>query len=576
MKFTDKTKKPFDPRSFTRPLGEMLVNSGIITEKQLEEALKYQKNRKVKLGTALVELGYIDEEELAKFLGRQLGYPYVTLEKLEIPDELLRILPYEFMKRNLVVPVEKRGNILVLAMSDPLDQSLINEVSFLTSLHVEPVVCPEKSILNFLEERLSRESEIEKLIPKEIMEMEDMEIVEETEGEEGEEKPLVEEAPIVKFTHFLIVDAIRKDASDIHIEPYESLVRIRYRIDGVLHDVMTLPTWIKNSLASRVKVMSGMDIAEKRLPQDGRFKMKIGGREMDFRVSSLPTMFGEKIVIRILDPGKIRLDLSTLGFEEEQLKKFRKAINLPYGMILVTGPTGSGKTTTLYAALSELNKTEVNISTVEDPVEYYLPGINQVQVNETAGLTFATALRAFLRQDPDIIMVGEIRDIETAEISIRAALTGHLVLSTLHTNDAPSAVGRLIDMGVEPYLVSSSVVMVVAQRLVRLICENCKEKTKPNPEILKELGVDPDNSTFYKGKGCKKCNYTGYRGRIAIYEIMEVTPTIRELAVKKSPSEVIRKAALEEGMITLRESGIRKVKKGLTTLEEVLRTTSLD
>ncbi len=554
------------------PLGQILLKYKIVSPNELKEALDYQRRKGCKIGSALMELGYITEEELSDFLSQQLGIPSVILKDMNIPDELLRLLPYEYMKKNMVIPIERRKGSLVLAMSDPTDQSIINEVSFITGLHVEPVVAPEKSIKDFLEERLGGEFEIEKLIPKEVME-EEIEVIKEEEEEKEEEE--IEEAPIVKFVNFLITEAINKRASDIHIEPYEDFMRIRYRIDGVLHEIMSPPIKIKNALISRIKVMSNINIAEKRIPQDGRFKMKIRGREIDFRVSTLPTIFGEKVVIRILDREGLKLNLADLGFEIEQLEVFKKAISLPYGMILVTGPTGSGKTTTLYSAILELNRVNVNISTVEDPVEYNLPGVNQVQVNELAGLTFASALRAFLRQDPDIIMVGEIRDLETAEISVKAALTGHLVFSTLHTNDAPSTVGRLVDMGVEPYLVSSSVVLVVAQRLVRKICENCKEETRPARALIEELGIKEDIK-FYKGKGCPKCNFTGYKGRIGIYEIMEVNQSIRELIVEKSPTDVIRKAAIENGMMTLRESGIEKIKRGITTVEEVIRTTLLE
>ena len=554
-------------------LGQMLLKHHVITEKELKEALEYQKKKNIRIGSALLELGYIEEEELAGFLSQQLGIPSIVLKKTKIPDEMLKLLPPDYMKKHLVVPVEKRGSTLVVAMVDPTDQGVINEISFITGLRVEPVVAPEKSIREFLEERLGGELEIEKLIPKEMLEEEEeIEFVEEKKEEEEE----VEEAPIVKFVNYIIMDALKKRASDIHIEPYEDFLRIRFRIDGVLHEVMNPPLKIKNALVSRIKIMSNLNIAEKRLPQDGRFKLKIKDREVDFRVSTLPTIYGEKVVIRILDKEGLKWNLSELGFEEDQLNLFRKAIRMPYGMVLVTGPTGSGKTTTLYSAILELNKTDVNISTVEDPVEYNLPGINQVQVNESIGLTFASALRSFLRQDPDIIMVGEIRDLETAEISVKAALTGHLVFSTLHTNDAPSTVERLVDMGVEPFLVASSVNLVMAQRLVRVICENCKEEVKPDPALVEEVGIDPKEFRFFKGKGCKECNNTGYRGRIGIYELMEITPEIREAIIKRESSSVIREIARKNGMRTLRESGLLKVKRGITTLEEVIRTTAIE
>ena len=557
-------------------LGQILIKHHIITEKELKEALDYQKKRRIRLGSALMELGYIDEEELGGFLSQQLGIPFISLKKIKISEDTLKLLPSEYMKKHLVIPVEKKGSTLVVAMADPTDQSVINEIGFITGLRVEPVVAPEKSIKDFIEENIEKGFDLDKLIPQEILE-EEIEVIQEEEEKEREREEEIEEAPIVRFVNYIITEAIRLRASDIHIEPYEDFLRVRYRIDGVLHEMMTPPLKIKNALISRIKIMSNMNIAEKRLPQDGRFKMKIKDREIDFRVSTLPTLFGEKVVIRILDKEGLKWNLSELGFEKDELKMFKKAISLPYGMILVTGPTGSGKTTTLYSAILELNKTEVNISTVEDPVEYNLPGINQVQVNESIGLTFASALRSFLRQDPDIIMVGEIRDLETAEISIKAALTGHLVLSTLHTNDAPSTVGRLVDMGVEPFLVSSSLNLVIAQRLVRVICPHCKEEVEPDPASLEELGISPDDGIrFFKGKGCKECNFTGYKGRIGIFEMMEINSELRDAILRKEPADVLREIAIKNGMRTLRESGIMKVKKGITTIDEVLRTTILE
>ncbi len=557
-------------------LGQILIKHHIITEKELKEALDYQKKRRIRLGSALMELGYIDEEELGGFLSQQLGIPFISLKKIKISEDTLKLLPSEYMKKHLVIPVEKKGSTLVVAMADPTDQSVINEIGFITGLRVEPVVAPEKSIKDFIEENIEKGFDLDKLIPQEILE-EEIEVIQEEEEKEREREEEIEEAPIVRFVNYIITEAIRLRASDIHIEPYEDFLRVRYRIDGVLHEMMTPPLKIKNALISRIKIMSNMNIAEKRLPQDGRFKMKIKDREIDFRVSTLPTLFGEKVVIRILDKEGLKWNLSELGFEKDELKMFKKAISLPYGMILVTGPTGSGKTTTLYSAILELNKTEVNISTVEDPVEYNLPGINQVQVNESIGLTFASALRSFLRQDPDIIMVGEIRDLETAEISIKAALTGHLVLSTLHTNDAPSTVGRLVDMGVEPFLVSSSLNLVIAQRLVRVICPHCKEEVEPDPASLEELGISPDDGIrFFKGKGCKECNFTGYKGRIGIFEMMEINSELRDAILRKEPADVLREIAIKNGMRTLRESGIMKIKKGITTIDEVLRTTILE
>lgn len=558
--------------------GHLLLRAGFITEEQLQRALEEQKRRGKNLVSALIELGFIKEEELFDFLHTRYGVPSTDLEDVELDPKLVELIGADLMRKHLVVPVRKVGATLYVAMVDPFDVSLIDDLKFHTGLHIEALVAPESQIRKAIERFFDPTAALAETIKGGEFD-ETVELVRPQETFDlTEAEKTSEEAPVVKLVNTILADAITKDASDIHIEPYEKFIRVRYRIDGVLYEVMRLPMRVKNAVVSRIKIMSQLDIAERRLPQDGRFMVRMGGREIDFRVSVIPVQYGEKVVMRLLDKTRVNYELGDLGLEEDDVVKLDRAIRKPYGMILVTGPTGSGKSTTLYTILSELNQPSVNICTAEDPIEISLPGVNQVQVHEQIGLTFASCLRAFLRQDPDIIMVGEIRDLETAEIAVRAALTGHLVLSTLHTNDAPSTMTRLLDMGVEPFLVSSSVILVVAQRLVRTICPHCKEQVELPPESLLELGVPEEEIRngfrAFRGRGCSKCDNRGYRGRTAIFEIMEVDDRIKELVLRRAPAREVKEVALANGMRTLRESGILKVKKGITTVEEVLRVTS--
>ncbi len=534
----------------------------------------------------LIKRKVVSEEKLLSLLSEFFGVPYVDLREVEIPSDVIKIVPRSTAEKNLVIPFEKKGPVLKLAMADPSDVQTRERIRFTTGFKIQPYVALPFRIKEKLEEVYGKaEEEFFSKLKSEILK-ESISSKEEGELEEvvtssqvislDNLKSLASQAPIVKLVNALIMEALNKGASDIHIEPFEKELRIRYRIDGVLHEVGKYQPNIKDAVVARIKVLSGLDIAEKRLPQDGRMKAKYQGREIDFRVSTVPTIYGEKVVLRILDKGSLKLDLSELGLEDREYELLKKAIFAPYGMVLVTGPTGSGKTTTLYSSLLTVNRPEVNIMTVEDPVEYNLYGINQVQVNPEIGLTFARVLRAFLRQDPDIIMVGEIRDTETAEIAIEAALTGHLVLSTLHTNDAPSTVTRLIDMGIEPFLVSSSIILVIAQRLARKICPYCKAPYTYPKEVLLEVGFTPEEIEklqTYKGMGCEKCDFTGYKGRVALYEVMEVVPEIRDAVVKGKNADEIRKIAKKYGMRTLREIGKIKIAKGITTPEEVLRVT---
>ena len=531
----------------------------------------------------LVESKIVTEEKLLSLLSEFFKVPYVDLRTVVVDGSIVRIVPRDTAEKNVIFPFEKSGPNLKLAMRDPSDIQLREKIRFTTGFKVLPFVALDFRIKEKLEEFYGK-------IEEEFFSKLTQEIVETKEGDrELEEivtksqvvslddlKSLATQAPIVKLVNALILEALKKGASDIHVEPFENELRVRYRIDGVLHVVAKYSVDIKDAVVARFKVLSNMDIAEKRLPQDGRMRARFKGRDIDFRVSTVPTIYGEKVVLRILDKGGLKLDLSELGLEEREYSLLKKAIFSPYGMVLVTGPTGSGKTTTLYSSLLTVNTPEVNIMTVEDPVEYNLYGINQVQVKPEIGLTFAKALRAFLRQDPDIIMVGEIRDAETAEIAIEAALTGHLVFSTLHTNDAPSTVTRLIDMGIENFLVSSSIILVVAQRLARKICPYCKEEFRYPPEVLKEVGFKDEEIPYlktFRGRGCEKCDYTGYKGRVALYEVMEMVPEIRDAVVKGKNADEIRKIALRNGMRTLRDVGKIKIAKGVTTPEEVLRVT---
>jgi type IV pilus assembly protein PilB len=561
-------------------LGELLVQNNLISAQQLAKAQEEQKRSGGRLGYNLTKLGFIKETELTTFLSKQYGVPSINLSEIEIEQEVINLVPKEVADKHLVVPVNKAGANLIVAMADPSNIYAIDDLKFLTGYNIEVVVSSEQTI----KEAIEKYYDTEKMNFEGVLADFDDQEVEYVKDEDGEDIAELarssEEAPVVKLVNLILIDAIKKNASDIHIEPYEKEFRVRYRIDGVLYEVMKPPLKLKNAITSRVKIMSELDIAERRLPQDGRIKLKMGkGKEMDFRVSVLPTLFGEKVVLRLLDKSNLQLDMTKLGFEERQLKDFKDSIYKPFGMVLVTGPTGSGKTTTLYSALSELNQTTDNISTAEDPVEFNLPGINQVQMHEEIGLNFAASLRSFLRQDPDIIMVGEIRDFETAEIAVKAALTGHLVLSTLHTNDAPSTINRLLNMGIEPFLVASSVNAIIAQRLSRKVCSECKEKQKVPVQSLIDLGFSPEDAakvTVFKGKGCQLCNNTGYKGRIALYECMPIHEELREFVLNGASTAEIKREAMRLGMRTMRQSGLNKIMEGVTGIEEVLRSTMAD
>ena len=593
-------------------LGEILVRENLLTPQQLREALEFQREHGGRLGFNLVKMGLVSDDMITAVLSRQYGVPSVNLELFDIDDSVIRLIPREVAEKYSVLPLSRVGATLTLAMVDPTNVFAMDDIKFMTGLNIEPVVVSEASVQEAIARYYSQSREIELArefeesahsngngngnghhdsLPGSTMTLDQLDF--DSDGAEGlevidedEEIDLTnltrmsEDAPVVRLVNVLLSDALQRGASDIHIEPYEKEMRIRFRIDGVLYDVMHPPMRLRDALISRVKIMSKLDIAEKRLPQDGRIKIKLKAhgrsRELDFRVSTLPTLFGEKVVLRLLDKERLMLDMTKLGFEPESLVKFQRNISKPYGMVLVTGPTGSGKTNTLYSALQSLNQPETNIMTAEDPVEFNLPGINQVQMKEQIGLNFAAALRSFLRQDPNIILVGEIRDFETAEIAIKAALTGHLVLSTLHTNDAPSTISRLMNMGIEPFLVATSVNLIQAQRLIRRICKDCKAEHSLPPEALVEVGFSAEEAKqlkTYKGLGCAKCNNTGYKGRIGLYEVMEVTDEVRELILIGASALELRKRAIEDGMITLRESGLHKIRSGLTTLEEVVRET---
>ena len=594
-------------------LGELLVKRNYITSDQFKKALEEQKLKGGRLESNLIKLGYVKEDELLSFLSAQYRVPAVKLSKMEINQNVVKLIPSSTSKKYFIIPISRVGPKLTLAMADPSNIVVIDEIKFMTGFNVEPVVASETEIIDAikkyyggggnvagignvgfqaadysLDDEKSSTSENDFIIDDDVVDVDDfdslvhgavdnVEVVE-TQAQFDETGEI--EGPIIKIVNGILIKAIKLGASDIHFEPYEKNFRVRYRIDGVLRRDMVLPLQIRNAIVSRLKIMARLDIAERRLPQDGRIKLRMGkGREMDFRVSSIPVLFGEKVVLRLLDKSALQLDMTKLGFEESSLQDLNNAIHRPVGMILVTGPTGSGKTTTLYSALSELNKESENIITAEDPIEYNFMGINQVQMHEEIGLTFASALRSFLRQDPDIIMVGEIRDFETAQIAVQAALTGHLVLSTVHTNDAPGTITRLIDMGIEPFLISSAVILILAQRLIRKICMDCREPIKIHPQLLIDLGVSPDevrSFTIYKGKGCSICNNTGYKGRLGLYEVMPMKEEVKELVLSRASTTEIKKEAIRMGMKTLRQSGILKVKNGLTTVEEVLRSTMDD
>jgi type IV pilus assembly protein PilB len=593
-------------------LGEILVRENLISPQHLREALDYQREHGGRLGFNLVKLGLVSDDMITAVLSRQYGIPSVNLDLFHIDESVLRLIPQEVAQKYSVLPLSRVGATLTLAMVDPTNVFAMDDIKFMTGLNVEPVVVAEASIQQAIAKYYGTSREIElaavsvddavfesaakssngggithaDLVSLDSIDFEtggaeDVEVVEDNEEIDlSTLSRMSEDAPVVRLVNVLLVDALRRGASDIHIEPYEKELRIRFRIDGVLYDVMHPPLKLRDALISRVKIMSKLDISEKRLPQDGRIKIKVKvdarSRELDFRVSTLPTLFGEKVVLRLLDKENLMLDMTKLGFEPESLVKFQRNIARPYGMVLVTGPTGSGKTNTLYSALQSLNTIQTNIMTAEDPVEFNLMGINQVQMKEQIGLNFAAALRSFLRQDPNIILVGEIRDFETAEIAIKAALTGHLVLSTLHTNDAPSTISRLMNMGIEPFLVATSVNLIQAQRLIRRVCKDCKAEHTSPAEALMEVGFSAEEAKTlktFKGKGCATCNNTGYKGRIGLYEVMEVTDEVRELILIGASALELRKKAIEDGMITLRESGLYKIRAGVTTIEEVVRET---
>jgi type IV pilus assembly protein PilB len=614
-------------------LGEILVRENLINSQQLREALEFQRSNGGRLGSNLVKLGLISDDVITAVLSRQYGVPSINLDLFQIEDETIKLISHEVALKYTVLPVSKVGATLTLAMADPTNVFAMDDIKFMTGLNVEPVIASETSLQQSIGKYYRASNEIAIFDDSEVNEYEkisaklaktngngkstngngavntvsgpvadklsdsdlnvsldrfefeggdgELEVLEENEEIDlAELAKQSEDAPVVRLVNVLLVDSLRRGASDIHIEPYEKDFRIRFRIDGVLYDIMHPPLRMRDALISRLKIMAKLDISEKRLPQDGRIKIKVKidnrSRELDFRVSSLPTLFGEKVVLRLLDKEKLMLDMTKLGFEQQSLDIFKRNISKPYGMVLVTGPTGSGKTNTLYSALQALNTSETNIITAEDPVEFNLPGINQVQMKEQIGLNFATALRSFLRQDPNIVLVGEIRDFETAEIAIKAALTGHMVLSTLHTNDAPSTVSRLVNMGIEPFLVATSVNIIQAQRLIRRICKDCKEEQKIPAEGLVEIGFTakeaPDVKVF-RGRGCDNCNGTGYKGRVGLYEVMEITDELRELIIIGASSIELRKKAIELGMITLRESGLYKLREGITTIEEVVKET---
>jgi type IV pilus assembly protein PilB len=555
-------------------LGDILVREGLITQEQLKKALLEQKNTGMRLGYTLVKLGFIEETEVSKMLARQYRMPAVDLSRFEVDAKILKLIPPDVATKHTVLPLKREGRTLTVAIADPNNVTAIEDIKFITRCDVFPVIAGEYTLRNAIERYYQQsDAQLQSLL-KSVEQEDDLEVVEDQEDEDVKKEDLADDAPVVKLINGLLTDAVKRGASDIHIEPFEHEMRVRYRVDGALQEVMKPPVKMRAALTSRVKIMAQLNIAERRVPQDGRIKLKMGTRVIDFRVSTLPVLFGEKIVLRILDKGNLTLDLKTFGFELRAEQDLLKAIENPYGMVLVTGPTGSGKTTTLYSALSRINQIDVNIMTAEDPVEYNLLGINQVLVKNDVGMTFAAALKAFLRQDPNIIMVGEIRDLETGGIAIKAALTGHLVLSTLHTNDAPSTITRMVDMGIEPFNVASAVNLIVAQRLVRRICKECKAQHEYTAEEMHAFGIDKKEGPFFKGTGCDTCAGTGYRGRQGLYEVMALTSPLRRGILKGASTEELRDIAVQEGMLTLRMDGMQKVKKGVTTLEEVVKETA--
>ena len=572
-------------------LGDLLIREKVLNQIQLNTAQTYQRENEVSMGSAVVSLGYISEEEVAQTLSREYGYPFIDLDQFEVYPDVLDLISLDVAKKYMVMPIHLNRNCLTLAMMDPTDLEVVEDIKFRTGLSLQPVIASETAITNAIQQYYGTSDALRvKQVVDEIEQAEDSSIYIVEEEEEEEEFDVEEltaatgEAPIITLVNSVLVDSIKKGASDVHFESYEKTFRIRYRLDGTLYEMMNLAMRFKNAVISRVKILSNMNIAEKRLPQDGRMKMKIklenGKRkDVDMRVSSVPTMFGEKIVIRILDKEMLNLDMSYLGLEKESLDVFSRGIQKPWGIILVTGPTGSGKTNTLYSAISTLNSIEKNIMTAENPVEFYLAGINQVDIKEEIGLTFSNSLKSFLRQDPDIMLVGEMRDFETVDIAIKAAMTGHLVFSTIHTNDAASTINRLINMDVEPFLIADSVTMIVAQRLVRKLCKKCRTKHDFTQEALVDIGYTPEeaqNVNAYKPYGCGECNNTGYKGRVGLFEVMENTDEIKDLILTKAQSREIRAKSIDQGMITLRRSGLLKIKQGITSIEEVLRETMRD
>ncbi|HSM35644.1 MAG TPA: type IV-A pilus assembly ATPase PilB [Longimicrobiales bacterium] len=558
-------------------LGDRLVREGVITEEQRAQALADARQYGTRIGYSLIKLGHVAEDTLTRMLANQYHVPAVDLERVEVDERILRLVPGQLALKHQVLPLRRKGRTLVLAMANPTDASAIDNLKFVTRHDIEPVVVGEYTLRKHLERYYEVQDERLQEILSEFSE-DDVEVVEEVEEDVSIAalQAQVDEAPVVKLINGILTDAVLKGVSDIHIEPYEKEIRVRYRIDGALQEVMKPPFKMKAALTSRLKILSDLNIAERRVPQDGRIKMRVKNKVVDFRVSTLPVIFGEKIVLRILDKGNLTLDLEKFGLEPKAEKDFMAAIMNPYGMVLVTGPTGSGKTTTLYSALSKINNDDVNIMTAEDPVEYNLHGINQVLVRPDVGMNFAAALRAFLRQDPNIIMVGEIRDLDTGGIAIKAALTGHLVLSTLHTNDAPATVTRLIDMGLEPFNVAAALNLVSAQRLLRRICSTCKAEATYSDEYLDAAKLTPEQRslTFYKGEGCDECDGSGYRGRQGVYEVMAMTPALRKLIMAAAGTDELREQAIKEGMLTLRMDGMKKVERGITTLEEVVKETA--
>ena len=609
-------------------LGDLLLKQKLITQDQLDTALKLQREEGGKIGEALVRVGAVSESDITETLSQQFGVPSIDLAHFEIDPAVIKVVPGEVARKYGVLPVNKTGATLTIAMGDPTNVFAMDDIKFMTGYNVEPVVASEIALRKaidkhygtprsvVLKERtkasaggqpFSMEASLEDVMASSALTMDDMasvglgeinmdEItgmdtgadVDVVRGEEGQEIDLAdmtkssESAPIIKVSNLILIEALKAGASDIHVEPYEKEFRVRFRVDGILHNIMALPMRTRDPLISRLTIMAKLDISEKRLPQDGRIKIRLRveerSRDLDLRVSSVPTHFGEKVVMRLLDKSKLQLDMTALGFDQEPLRRFKDAIDRPYGIVLVTGPTGSGKTNTLYSAIAALNDPTVNIMTAEDPIEFNLAGINQVQMKEQIGLTFASALRSFLRQDPDIILVGEVRDFETAEIAVKAALTGHLVLSTLHTNDAPSTINRLMNMGIEPFLVATSVNCICAQRLVRRICTQCPEEVETPPQMLIQVGFAPDEVKTVKikrGRGCERCNQTGYKGRVGLFEVLQFSDEIRDMILSGASSIELKRKAIEEGMVSLRMSGLQKIREGATTLEEVLRETVL-